>query len=197
MPSTTKIGILNRAAQLLGQPEIASINENSRTARALRRCYDSIFLSELEANTWNCTIRRANLAVDATAPVHGKSQYFPLPADYVFLCPEETTLTSPQRRDFDIENFNDTLCIVSDLAAPLPIRYVSNSVPESLFSGTFAEALAYALAIAACEEITNSNTKIQGLTRGYKDTVERAKKRNDIQKSPVKSPQCSWLTVRD
>ena len=198
MPATTtKIGIINRGLQLLGQPSISSLNENSRSARAMLRAYDSIFNSELEANTWSFSIRRANLAADPTSPVHGKTKYYPLPGDFLFLAPEEVTLSEPARRDYETETFNNSLCIVSDMAAPLPIRYASNSITESSFSATFAEALAYALAMATCEEITNSNTKLQGLMRGYQMSVQRAKKRNDIQRAPVKSPQCSWISVRE
>lgn len=197
MPSAiTKIGILNRAAQLLGQPSITSLNENSRTAKALLRCYDSIFLAELEGHTWGCSIRRANLAADPTSPVNGKTKYFALPGDFLFLAPEETTFTNPRRRDYDIETFNNSLCIVTSLPAPLAIRYVASSITESSFSATFAEALSHALAMATCEEITNSNTKMQNIERGYEKTIARAKKRNDVQKGPTKSPTCSWISVR-
>lgn len=197
MPAAiTKIGILNRGLQLLGQPGISSLNENSVSARSMIRAYDSIYLSEIEKNTWNFSIRRANLVADATAPIFGKARYFPLPGDFLFLAPEETTYNNPSRRDFQQEVFNNTLCIVSSDDAPLPIRYVSSEVPESLFSATFAEAFACALALACCEEITNSNSKLQNLMMIYRDSINLAKKRNDIQNAPVKSPTCSWITVR-
>lgn len=198
MPSAiTKIGIINRGLQLLGQPSISSLNENSRGARSMIRAYDSIFLSELEANTWGFSIRRANLAADATAPVNGNKSYYPLPADFLYMAPQETSLGPTGRIDYDFENFNDTLCVVSGLSTPLEIRYVSSSTTESVFSGTFAEAFATALALACCEDITDSGSKKMSLERGYKDAVQRAKKRNDIQRGPTKSPTCSWISVRD
>jgi hypothetical protein len=195
--STTKIGIINRGLQLLGQPSISSLNENSRSARSMIRAYDSIFLAEVEANTWNFTIRRASLAADPTPPIFGKPRYYPLPGDFLYLAPEETTYYNPSRRDYQIEVFNNQLCIVSQETEPLPIRYVSSNITESLFSATFAEVMAYALAAATCEEITNSNAKLQNLSFGYKESVRRAKRRNDMQNAPVKSPTCTTILVRD
>jgi len=195
--STTKIGIINRGLQLLGQPAISSLNENSRSARAMIRAYDSILMSSLEEHVWNFSCRRANLAADPTPPIYGKQRYFPLPGDFLYLAPDETTLYNTRRRDYNIETFNNTLCIVSDQDAPLPIRYVSSNVTEGMFSATFAEALAYNLAEACCEEITNSNSKLQNLMRGKDAILRVAKRRNDIQNAPIKAPTVTWITVRD
>jgi hypothetical protein len=191
-----KIGILNRAAQLLGQPSISSLNENSRSARALIRAYDPVFLSEIEAHTWGFSIRRANLAADATFPINGRKRYYPLPPDFLFLAPEEVDFCPPKRRDYEEEIFNNTRCLVSALGSPLHIRFVSSALNESLFSATYAEAFACALSMATCEEITNSNTKLQNLSRFYDLAINRAKKRGDIQKAPKKSPVGSWIMAR-
>lgn len=156
------------------------------------RAYDSIFIAELEAHTWNFAIKRANLAADASVPIFGKAKYYPLPADFLYLAPEETTLGNPNRRDYQIEGRS----IVSDEDGPLPIRYVSLDIRESDFSSTFAESFAYALAQACCEEITNSNSKMQAIMAGYEKAISRAKRRNDIQNAPVKSPTCSFISVR-
>lgn len=194
MPSSiTKISIINRALQILGNQSISSLNENSRGAKAMLRAYDSIFVSELSAHTWNFAIKRASLAADPTPPIFGKSRYFPLPADFLYLAPEETTYGNPNPRDFQIEGHS----IVSSNDAPLPIRYVSLSVTESEFSATFAEAFSCALAMATCEEITNSNSKLQSMTQLYDMAIKRARRRNDFQNAPVKSPTCSFLTVRN
>lgn len=193
MPATTtKLGIINRALQMLGSQSISNLNENSRGAKAMLRAYDSVFLSELEANTWRFSIKRASLAADATPPLFGKKKAYPLPGDFLYLAPNETTYDNPNRRDWEIEGAS----IISDDDAPLPIRYVSSNITESSFSATFAEAFAAALALATCEEITNSNTKLQNISALYDAAVKRAKKRNDLQKAPVKSPTCSWISVR-
>lgn len=190
--STTKIGIVNRALQLLGSQSISSLQENSRGAKAVLRAYDSIFLAELRAHTWSFSIKRANLVADATAPIFGKARSFPLPGDWLYLAPNETTYIDPDRRDWQIEG----TAIISDDTSPLPIRYVSSNITESNFDVLFAEALAASLAIATCEEITNSNTKLQAISQRYEKVMGDAKKRNATETAPVKAPTCSFITVR-
>lgn len=156
------------------------------------RAYDSIFLSELRANTWNFSIVRANLTASAFPPIFGKARAFPLPGDFLFLAPNETTLNAPRTRDWQIEGSS----IITDDVSPLPIRYVSLNITESMFDVLFAEAFAIALARGTCEEITNSNTKLMGLKGDYIETIVKAKKRNAIENAPAKQPTCSWITVR-
>ncbi len=157
------------------------------------RAYDSIFVAELESHIWNFAIKRASLAADATAPIFGKPRSFPLPGDFLYLAPQETTLGNPDKHDYQIEGTS----IYSAEDPPLPIRYVSSNITESSFSGTFAESLAAALAMACCEELTNSNTKLGNLSALYDASIKRARRRNDIQNAPVKAPTCSFITVRD
>ena len=188
-----KIGIINRALQVLGSQQITNLNENSRGAKSMLRAYEAIFSSELSKHTWNFAIKRASLAADATTPIFGKSRYFPLPNDFLFLAPEETTYGNPERRDYQIEGGS----IVSDNDSPINIRYVSNSINEGSFSATFAEAFSFALAMACCEELTNSNTKLQNIAGMYDDAISTARRRNDFQNAPIKSPTCSFITVRN
>lgn len=190
---TTKIGIINRGLQILGSQSINSLSENSNGAKSMLRAYDSIFLSELRKNTWNFAIKRASIAADATAPLFGKPRSYPLPGDFLFLAPEETTFTNPRRRDYNIEGLN----IISELDPPLEIRYISSNITESSFDVLFAEAMSYALALATCEEITNSNTKLANIAQMYKDIIREARRRNAIENAPVKSPTCSFITVRN
>lgn len=189
---TTKIGIINRGLQLLGQRGISSLNENSIGAKAMLRAYDSIFLAELRKNVWNFSVKRALLAADANPTLFGKDRAYPLPGDYVRVAPEETTLRNPRRRDWQIEGQS----IISSDVSPLNLRYVSSNITESMFDVLFAEAVAFALALGTCEEITNSNTKLQNLGIGYKETIGDAKKTNAIENAPVKQPTCSWITTR-
>lgn len=159
----------------------------------MMRAYDSVLLAELRKYTWNFAIKRASLAADFAAPLFGKKLSYTLPGDFLFLAPEETTFENPGRRDFNIEGNK----IITSLSAPLEIRYVSNSITESSFDVLFAEALAAALAMATCEEITNSGSKKQDAKDTYREVIAMAKRRNAIENAPVKQPTCTWIAVRD
>ncbi len=188
----TKIGIINRGLQLLGQPPISSLSENSRGAKAMAVAYDMIFLRELTENNWNFSIKRASLPASAVPPIFGKPRYFPLPGDFLKLAPDETTFDFGNRHDYNIEGGS----IVTSEQGPLPIRYVSSSVTESDFDALFAEALAASLALATCEDITNSNAKKQDARVHRKEQLDSARKVNSMQNSPVKQSIPTWIAVR-
>lgn len=190
--TTTKLGIINRGLQYLGQPFLSQLNENSIGGKCMRGAYDSILLACLRENVWKFAIKRASLAADAAVPIFGKARYFPLPGDFIRLAPNEATYSSPTHRDWEIEGNK----IVTDDTAPLPIRYVSSSITESDMDTLFAEYLSIELAIACCEQITNSNTKIQNLFVLKKEIMSRAKKTNSIESAPVKQPVGSWISAR-
>lgn len=197
---TTKIGIINRGLQLLGSPAISSIQENSRGARAMNRAYDSVKLSELRKHVWNFSIKRASLPANATPPIFGMGNYFDLPGDFLMLAggdqnyaisPVETS-GAPAITDWQIEGNQ----IASNQTGPLQIRYVSADITESLFDVSFAEALSAALAGNTCEEITQSNTKIQVIGNIYADAIKQAKRRNAFENRPAMSPVDTWITSR-
>lgn len=199
--STTKIGIVNRALQLVGFPAISSLTENSRGAKAMNRAYESVKLAELRKHFWNFSIKRASLPANATPPAFGKGNYYPLPGDFLTLAPEDQTYgisaggpiaAGPMVHDWQIEGNQ----IASDESAPLLIRYVSSDLTESLFDVSFAEALSACLALATVEELTNSNAKMQNLAGLYDATIKMARQRNAFENRPVQSPVDTWVTSR-
>jgi hypothetical protein len=166
----------------------------------MNRAYDPVRLSELRKHYWNFSIKRASLAASATPPSFGKTNFFPLPADFLDLAPPDQSFATspggnitgaPDIHDWQIEGNQ----IASNEAAPLQIRYVAD-VSESLYDANFAEALAAALALNTCEELTNSNAKLQNLNTAYDMAIKQARKRNAFQNRPVYSPNDTWITAR-
>lgn len=204
--TTTQTTIANRALQLLGSPQISSLQENSRGARAINRAYQPVLLSELRKNYWSFAIRRASLAQNAIGPAFGKSFYYPLPPDYLDLAPPDMNdgsgpggtlssspiITGSPSIDWLVEGGQ----IASNQSPPLLLRYVSSNVTESMFDPCFEEALAAALALNTCEEITQSNSKLAAAGAIYERAIEEAKKRNAFEGRPVKPPADSFITVR-
>ena len=177
---------------MLGQPSIGSINENSRGAKSMLRAYDSVLLAELRSNTWKFAIKRASIAASAFPPIFGKPHAYPLPGDFLYLAPDEINYHLAKNRDWEIEG----LQIITSDPTPLEVRYVSSNITESTFDALFAEALAYSLALATSEELTNSNSKLQNISGLYDQVIKRARKRNSIESAPVKPPVPSWISVR-
>lgn len=215
--TTTQLQIVNRALQLLGSPAISLITENSRGAKAMNRAYQPVLLKTLRENYWNFSIKRAVLATAAVPPIFGPNNYFPLPGDFIDLAipdqvsdiafpmavpPFSSSSSSNSNAntsfyDWKIEAMpNGEQAIISNATPPLYIRYVSSNVTESMFDTIFAEALAANLAFETCEELTQSNTKLQNIGKMYDDAIELAKQRNAFETRPVKPPVDSFITAR-
>lgn len=210
--TTTKTSIANRALQILGYQAISDLQENSRGARAINRAYTPVLLSELRKNYWNFAIKRASLPADAVGPTFGKSNYFTLPPDFLDLAPPDQVfgvagggtlagnqilagtpiITGSPILDWQIEGNK----IATNQVAPLNMRYVSSDVTESMFDPCFDEAFAAALAVETCEELTQSNTKLQNISNMYEQAIEVAKKRNAFEGRPVQPPTDTFIISR-
>jgi hypothetical protein len=211
--TTTQVTIANRALQLVGYKPIASLQDNDRGARAVNRAYLPTLNSVLRENYWSFSIQRVSVAAAAIPPIFGKTNYYPLPPDFVMLAPPDQlpNLTfgavpvpplQPnsgfQYRDWQIEQmgFDQGAAIATDDPSPLKFRYISNDIQENSFDPCFAEALASRIAIEICEELTQSNTKLASLAQIYKDQMGTAKRRNAFEVQPIAPPVDPYILVR-
>ena len=191
--STTETSIIDRALQLLGYAAISSAQQvGSRGAKSMQRAYQSVKLAELQKFTWHFAIKRALLTASGTPPVHTKANAFPLPGDFIMLAPEDQESEFPLKNDWILEGGS----IITDDDGPLPIRYISSNVTESMFDALFAEALSAALAIACGEELTNSQSKIDRVMQIYDEQISKAKNRGSILLAKQRVPVSSWISAR-
>lgn len=207
--STTQTSIANRGLQLLGYEPIASLNENSRGARAINRAYQPVLWSELRANFWNFSIKRAILSQASVNPSFGKNFYYILPPDFLDLAmPDQITTYNygqipsvpnipATQEDYQIEAYDaNTLAIASNLASPIYIRYVSSAINEAIFDACFCEAFSAALARETCEELTQSTSKLNNVNAKYDEAIRQARQRGAFEMQPVSAPTDRYLTVR-
>lgn len=212
--TTTQLTIINRGLQLLGYKSVSSVNQNDRGARAMLLAYTPVLEALLRENFWGFSIRRAQLAASATPPAFGKANYFVLPGDFLMLAPgdQNTSYTwgavpagqvpgvpyqGPAYSDWQIEGLTGGgTAIATNDAGPLYIRFVSRSVVEGQFDPYFAEVFAAALAMDTCEQLTQSNSKLQNAEKVFDDGMKMAKQRNSFESMPVQPPVDSWILVR-
>lgn len=210
--TTTQTTIANRALQLLGNQPISSILENSRGAKAINRAYLPVLQSELRKNYWNFAIARTSIPQNAVGPSFGKTYYYTLPPDFLDIAPPDQVfgvagggtlagnqilagtpiITGSPIVDWQIEGN----MIASNQVPPLNLRYVSSNVTEAMFDPCFEEAFAAALAVMTCEELTQSNTKLQAVATIYDAAIEIAKKRNAFDGRPIQPPTDSFIIAR-
>lgn len=185
------VDIYNRSLQLLGAKRISIPSESSQSARACRACYEPLRDSLLRRHKWNFAITRASLAAEDPAPSFGRGNSYPLPSDYIQMAneyPERNTLA----RDFVVEAGK----IVSNWSDPLEIRYVKRVTDPNVMDPLFRELLAHDMALAMCEELTQSSTKKESLRADRREIYLEARKANAFEKPAEQSPEDEWVTVR-
>lgn len=186
MASKTDIG--NRALSKLGEARVSNFdNTNNEKARVINDMYEIVRDDLIASFPWNFAIQRAELAEDPTAPIYGFQKKYQVPSDFLAL------LDIRDRPDYRFEGSY----ILTDEGAPIFIRYIRQITNEGDFDAVFTEAFASRLALEACEQITQSNTKKQLLTQEYEANISRAYSNDSIQNPPQELVDDEWLLARE
>lgn len=205
---SSKVEIANRAATKLGADRILALTDENKVARTLNSLFESVKESELREHNWNFATKRASLAASTTAPVWGFAYAYPLPAkflklldiDGVWTANSQSSYVSRDQSMFRIETVliggYNTKCIVTDMAAPLLIKYTESIEDPTLFDSCFVEAFASKLAMESCEAITGSSAKYQQMVGQYLMAINAAIGANAVENPPALMADTSWLQSR-
>jgi hypothetical protein len=181
------VGICNRALQRLGAARIVSLDDDTKNARACNNAYAPVRDALIRRYRWSFAITRAQLAADATAPAFGFANAFPLPADCLGVIPPNES---------DVDWTVEGRAILSDWGAPLEVRYKKVVTDPNDMHADFRELLSLQLAAAMCEEITQSNTKMESIKDDIKTALADAKRNNAFEQTPDEPPEDTWITAR-
>ncbi len=190
----SKVSIANRALSKLGEDRILLLTDNNKAARTINQMYDDVVDAELRRHNWKFALKRSSLPALADAPAWGFSFQYPLPADFIKLVQvnEFYARTNSQQALWSVESG----LILTNLSAPLKVRYVWRVDNPGLFDPLFVEALACRLAMEACETLTQSETKFGRCAEQYKAALSEALRVDSIANPPDELPAGSWLDSR-
>lgn len=201
----SKVEIVNLALRKLGAGRITALTDGVEPARVMNDIYDMVRRAELRRSTWGFALRRDSLPALAAAPEWGFARAFALPADFlrlvqvgdIFAVPAQDNYVNSDNSLWAIEsNADGVRVLLTDLAAPLKIRYVRDVTDETQFDALFCMALAARLAYEGCEQITGSNTKKDAAAGDYTDAMKQAVRTNAVERPPVSIADDSWLVGR-
>lgn len=178
--------ICNRALAKIGERPIADLSDDTTAARACRAIYAVARDAELSAHAWMFATARASLPASATAPEWGWQRSFPLPSD----CLRLLTVRGGDRPGlYELEN----RAVVTNLPAPLRVRYVRRVTDSLSFDPMFVEALACRIALELAERITQSTSKRQLAQGEYRAAITAARQANSLPQPAEVMPDTSWL----
>jgi hypothetical protein len=197
------IEICNRALTKLGSNRITSLNDNVKGARTMAANYDPVRRAAIRAHRWSFAIVRTTLPAMSDAPAWGFTKQYQLPADNLRVDQVDRywvwfgNLFRGYTDSFDFTPYAiESGRILTNLSAPLKVRYSRDITDPNLFDTTFDEYLACRLALEACEDLTQSSTKFQQIEAQLKDAQMEAVRANAIERPPQPLAESEWIMAR-
>ena len=198
----SQIELANLALSFLGAGTIVNIADNNTRAQVLNAEYVSVRDAELRKHTWRFSIKRDALVALTTTPASGPyTLEYQLPTDCLKVLmvgdgypgsDMSDYRTGPTTDDYSVEGDK----ILTNLPAPLSIKYVRQVTDTGLFDSTFVIAFANMLAWKCCERITQSLDKRKAAAQEYDEAISAAIRANAIEKVPEYPADSSWVLSR-
>jgi len=157
--------------------------------------FDLVFDAELRRYRWKFALKRATLPALVASPEWGYTYAYQLPADFLALVQvnEYYLRGLKQKTLWTVESGQ----ILTDLPAPLKVRYIRRVDNLGLVDPLFVEVVACKLAFEACETLTQSAQKEQAAGEKYRFAVQEAVRQDAIENPPDELPWGSWLDSRE
>lgn len=195
--------VANLALSILGQASIASITDNSNSARILNIEYDLIRRGMLEGpGIWRFSVKRASLPSLTQVPVSGPFRtMYAMPSDcirplqvgdmYAGLDLSDYR-QGPTDADYSIEGKS----ILCDYGSPLSLQYVADVIDTTLFNPNFVIAFAAQLAWTSCERLTGSDAKQATAEKRKTKAMSDALSSGSLINPPGYRGDDSWVLAR-
>ena len=198
--AVSDVSICNRALQIIGAAAIVALTDDSVRARAMNRAYESVRRAEIRRRRWSFAITRDSLAALAATPDSDYDRQFQLPNDFLRLLPGgdivDTADLSDVRGGVSALYSIEGRTLLTNLPAPLSIRYMKDVTDPTIFDAAFVEAFAAKLAESVCEEITSSSAKLDDCRIAYREAIREASRANAFERATERRTDDSWVTCR-
>lgn len=192
--------IANRALTKIGDRRITSLSDDVEQARVISSSWDVLRDNELRARNWNFSIARASIAALVETPAWGFAYQYQLPTDCLKVVQVGEYYPGLSMSDYRLLQAVDYVVeggkVLTNMAAPLKIRYVARIENTGLWDGTFVEVFSCRLAVEICERLTNSSSKREIAWKEYKEAINVAMGSNAVENSPEPLADDSWIMSR-
>ena len=197
---SSEVEIANAALTLLGESRISSLDDDVKAAREIKAMFTISRDALLAAYNWSFAKARASLLSDVAVPPFGFGIQYTLPSDClrillineVYVGVDLTDYRGQPTEIYSIEGRK----ILTDLGAPLLLRYVTRVTDTTQFAAPFTKAFAGQLAEDTCEAITQSDSKRERAIQYKHKALSDAIRANAIELPPQKLADDEWLVSR-
>lgn len=199
--AASEVQIANLALQILGAPSIISLTADTLSAREMNLAFASVRDAELSRRRWRFSITRTSLPALVATPDSDYAYQYQLPGNFIRLIEGGDIRSVVDMCDYRSMNGAalyqvEGRRILTNLPAPLAIRYVSRVTDTTLFTPSFDLALAASLADQTCEKITQSTDKQVVCRSRYKDAIREAATANALELASESQADDTWVMAR-
>lgn len=196
----SKVEIANRALTKIGEARILSLSDDVEAARTIGSLWDIVRDAELRIRKWKFSVLRTSLAALATTPSWGYDYEYQLPAACLRILQVNDIYPGVSLSDYrsmdETEWRVEGRKILTNISAPLKIRYIARIEDTGQWDAAFTEAFACRLAAEVVERLTQSNTKKETAWSEYKQAISMAVRADAIESAPEPLPDSEWIIGR-
>lgn len=198
MPS--QLSIAQHAADLLGELTFSDIDATEEVPERMVAAWDDVRDAALRRNWWNFSIERTTLAADSATPSWGFDKQYSLAGDVVRVLQVDEYWNPAVLADYvnsDTSYFRvEGRKILTDLTAPLKVRWIVNSVDVGEWDPLFAKVMACDLADRLSIRFTASETAKARIKAERREALFEAVRTNAVEQPPVQLNDNSWIASR-
>lgn len=192
--------ILNNALILIGEQTVLTADDTTKAGRKYIQVYTIARDALLRAYNWNFAIVRTSLAALSDAPDWGYNNQYQLPSDFLKLLQVNNYFINLNAGYYNQQDESpykiEGKKILTDLPAPLKIRYIKRVEDTAEFDANFVEMLTIKIAIKLVEDIKNDSAMLDRLGQMLRDVKSEALKSDGIEKAPIAPYSGDWILSR-
>lgn len=192
-PGQSEASIYNLVLDKLSEGSVLGPDDDRAVVRWLRRNYAPTRDQLLAQHPWNFAVRRKTVAADTTTPAFEWRYQYTRPTDCIRVLP----LTADGTRNgppapFVIEGAK----ILTNLTAPLKMRYIARIEDVPQFSPHFLKLLVHTLSAEAAHWMTGKQALAKALVDSLPSTTMNAQLIDSLEGSPEEPADDDPILVR-
>lgn len=198
--AASEVQIANLALQKLGEESILTLNDDLTRAIEIKLAFASVRDAELNRRRWRFSFQRVSLPALASTPDSDYDLQYQLPGDFIRLLEGGDIRTVVDMADFrgsaTLDYSIEGRKLLTNLSAPLAIRYIYRVTDTTLFTPAFDDAFAARLAYQTCERITGSTKKQAACLTDWRLAIGEATRAQALELPSASQADDSWVTAR-
>jgi len=193
---TSVVEICNSALNILGANNITALTEDSKNARLCNQRYEPLRDAVFREHTWNCLVKRVQLARDTASPTHEYNYQYQLPSDCLRVLStggyhDGSTSNVDGGQKFKVEGRKiltdeDTVYLIYSARITDPTQYDSLLI----------ESIVARLAAELCYAITSSTSLAVALKQDYAEKLRLARHAGATEGTPDYIDSSTFINSR-